>query len=74
MTRIVSLTLFFQLVVVGSPPQAVIEYNAFESAIKISSKVDFANVKVTFDDTPGQFVTVSELRAWIKARPALPKP
>ena len=48
--------------------QAVVEYNALESAIKISSKVDFANVRVTFDDLPGQYVTVAELRGWVKAR------
>jgi len=54
--------------------QAVVEYNAFENAIKLSSKVDFANVRVTFDDTPGQYVTIAELRGWVKARPTLKSP
>lgn len=57
-----------QLIAVGSPSQVVVEYNAVESAIKISSKVDFANVRVTFDDLPGQYVTVAELRGWVKSR------
>ena len=61
-----------QLVAIGSPPQVVVEYNAFENAIKIGSKVDFAHFKVTFDDTPGQYVTVTELRGWVKARPKIP--
>lgn len=57
-----------QLVVVGSPPQVVVEYNASEQAIKVSSKVDFANTHIVFDDLPGRFITVTELREIIKAR------
>lgn len=57
-----------QLVVVGSPPQVVVEYVAIEQAIKVSSKVDFANVHIVFDDLPGRFITVTELREIIKAR------
>ena len=57
-----------QLVAVGSPPQVVVEYNAFENSIKLSSKMDFANVRVTFDDLPGYYVTVAELRGWVKSR------
>lgn len=58
----------------GTKHLVVVEYNAFENAIKISSKLDFAGVRVTFDDTPGQSVTVLELRQWIVARPTPPKP
>ena len=57
-----------QLIVVGSPPQVVVEYVAIEQAIKVSSKVDFANVHIVFDDLPGRFITVTELREIIKAR------
>lgn len=57
-----------QLIVVGSPPQVVVEYRADEQAIKVSSKVDFATVHVQFDDLPGRFITVAELREIIKAR------
>jgi len=57
-----------QLIVVGSPPQVVVEYRADEQAIKVSSKVDFATVHIVFDDLPGRFITVTELREIIKAR------
>jgi len=46
----------------------IIEYNAFENKIRLSSKVDFADVKITFEDISDQTVTVKELRQWVKAQ------
>jgi len=46
----------------------IIDYDVFKQQISISSKVDFANVKVTFDDLDGQSVTIKELRDWVRAQ------
>ena len=57
-----------QLIVAGTPPQAVVEYRADENTIKLSNSVDFAWTKITFQDLPGHSITVKELRDIIKAR------
>lgn len=64
----------YQSITVGSPQRMIVEYNVFESSLKLSSKIDFANVKITFDDTPGQFVTLIQLRDWVKAQHTAVKP
>lgn len=53
----------------GMSELTIVDYDSFLTTIKISSKIDFANVKVTFDDLTGQSITVKELRDIIKERP-----
>jgi len=55
--------------------QMVVEYNAFENAIKLSSKVDFSTVHIMFDDMPGHWLTLKKLRDVLRSqRPRPPAP
>ena len=55
----------------GTTTLTVVEFDLFSGEIKISPNMDFANVKVTFTDLPGQSISVKELRDLIKSKPIL---
>ncbi len=58
-----------QVLSVGN--QMVLDYSATERRLTLSSSMDVADVRVGFADLPGQYMTVRELREWVRARPTL---